>query len=130
MRKVYLAGGFKSRWQDLVQKKAASFEFIDPSLHNIENPSDYTDWDLRAIDQSDIIFAYMEDTNPGGYALALEVGYAKANNKKIIFVADENMGKRLRYFDMVKAVSDQYYASLEDGIDGLNNLTAIEERIL
>ena len=130
MRKVYLAGGFKSRWQDLVQNRTTSFEFIDPSLHNIENPSDYTEWDLRAIDQSDIIFAYMEDTNPGGYALALEVGYAKASNKKIIFVTEKNMGKRLRYFDMVKAVSDQYYTNLEDAIDGLNNLATLEERIL
>ena len=122
MKKVYLAGGFKTRWQDVVIKNAPQFKFLDPSLHGIEDPDEYTEWDLKAVEQSDIVFAHMEGSNPGGYAMALEIGYAKALNKTVIYTESgigENLKKR---FDMVRSASDFQYTNINDGIKKLNEL--------
>ncbi|WP_194736314.1 hypothetical protein, partial [Pseudomonas aeruginosa] len=85
-KKIYLAGGFSSGWQEIVKSKLKSFELLDPSAHGIENPAEYTSWDLEAVRASEILLANMEQTNPGGYALALEVGFAKALGKSIYLV--------------------------------------------
>lgn len=83
---VYLAGGFRSGWQAKVKSKLPSYIFLDPSQHNIEDPAEYTRWDLNAIRQSDIVIGYMESTNPGGYSLALEIGFARALGKTVLLV--------------------------------------------
>lgn len=119
---VYLAGGFKSQWQQNVIKGASQFTYFDPSTHNLPDPKDFTDWDLNAIDNSDIIFAYMEEGNPGGYALALEIGYGKALNKLIILVEEHPCDRRDRHFSMVRECADYLTPSLEDGINILNSI--------
>ena len=122
--KVYLAGGFKSGWQDKVTGKFPSMQFFDPSKHNLETSREYTLWDLEAIHSSDCVFAYLEKDNPGGYALALEVGYAKALGKLIIFV-DEKSGvdkKIARYLTMIAESSDACFNNLQDGIDYLHQI--------
>ena len=67
-KNIYLAGGFVSGWQKIAHKALPGFELLDPSSHSLEAPSEYTEWDLSAISQSDMILANMESTNPGGYA--------------------------------------------------------------
>lgn len=116
---VYLAGGFKSGWQNKVKEVLSGWEIFDPSLHFLESPADYTKWDLEAVQKSCFILAYLEKDNPGGYALALEIGYAKALGKTILFV-EEHPGKvRRKYFDMIREVSDYTYDSLNQAIDFL-----------
>lgn len=122
IKTVYLAGGFQSNWQDKVIKQCREFKFKDPRLHNIQQPEDYTDWDLEAVFESDYLFAYMEDSNPGGYALALEIGYAKALNKKIIFVEDILSDNRNHRFNMVRACADFTATTLDEGIKALKKL--------
>ncbi len=56
---VYLAGGFRTRWQDRVSL-LDGFEFIDPSQHKLTDPKAYTAWDLNAISRADIVLAYLE----------------------------------------------------------------------
>ncbi|MES9902676.1 MAG: nucleoside 2-deoxyribosyltransferase domain-containing protein [Sedimenticola sp.] len=115
--KIYLAGGFKSKWQVIVNNHLSNkYILYDPSMHNIGNPSEYVQWDLAAIDQSDIVLAYMEASNPGGYALALEIGYAKALNKRIILVDEHSSKTRERYFEMVRYVSDKRFNTLDEAI--------------
>lgn len=100
---VYLAGGMKSGWQDKVIEVCGNeyFEWIDPRDHGLTDEAEYTKWDLDGIDSCDVVFAYLEHDNPGGYALALEIGYAKARGKKIIFV--EGLPTiRGRYFGMAR----------------------------
>lgn len=121
-KSVYLAGGFQSNWQDTVINNCINLKFRDPRSHNIQTPKDYTDWDLKAVAESDYLFAYMEDSNPGGYALALEIGYAKALNKKIIFVEENLSDNRNHRFNMVRACADITATSLEDGIKILKSL--------
>ncbi len=112
-RKIYLAGGFKSGWQDRVTLLLPSLVFLDPREHKLDNAAEYTKWDLEAIQQSDLILAYMEKGNPGGYALSLEIGYAKALGKKIILIDEHDDTQRHRYFEMVREVADECYDSFD-----------------
>ena len=114
--KIYLAGGFRSGWQSAVKEALPNCEFHDPSLHNLQDSKAYTEWDLAAVRESDIVLANMEQSNPGGFSLALEVGYAKALGKKIVFV-DQTLDPTLnRYFEMVRQVSDVVFTDLQKAI--------------
>ena len=124
LKKVYLAGGFRSNWQAQVAARlAVSFELLDPSAHNIQDPAEYTRWDLEAVRESDIVLANMEASNPGGYSLALEVGFAKALGKRIIMVDQVEEPSVRRYFEMVRQCSDRVFPTLGDALDYLSSLT-------
>jgi len=118
---VYLAGGFQSRWQSIVKNCVSQVRYFDPSQTGLINSIDYTRWDLNAIRQSTIIFAYLEDSNPGGYALALEIGFAKALGKFVIFIDATN---GTRYLDMLHAAADIRCRTLEEGIFALQKIIA------
>jgi nucleoside 2-deoxyribosyltransferase len=116
-KRIYLAGGFHSGWQTIVKDKLKGFEYLDPAIHGIENPTEYTRWDLEAVKGADVILANMEASNPAGYSLALEVGYAKALGKKIYFVDQIEDASISRYFDMVRECSDRVFGSLDEAVD-------------
>lgn len=115
---VYLAGGFKSGWQDQLIKALPQYNFFDPRSHGLQNKADYTAWDLEAIRRSDLVFAYLEAANPGGYALALEVGFAKALGKFVVLVdqksdSDPQIG---RYLGMIVEAADVSLKTIEEGV--------------
>lgn len=114
---IYLAGGFKSQWQLIAHEALNDFLLKDPSQHHIDDPVQYTQWDLNAIEDSDILLANMESSNPGGYALALEVGYAKALGKQIVLVDQIESDMIKNYFEMVRQCSDYVFESLDDALD-------------
>ncbi|MFZ6876238.1 nucleoside 2-deoxyribosyltransferase domain-containing protein [Undibacterium sp. Di27W] len=116
---IYLAGGFKSGWQNKVMTQLPSYDFLDPSLHNIQDAAEYTRWDLDAIRASDIVFGYMESTNPGGYSLALEIGFAHALGKAVLFVDEIKDPSVSRYFEMVRQCSDNVFTTLSEAIEYL-----------
>ena len=118
-RVVYLAGGFKSGWQAKVIKQLPGLDFLDPSHHKIQDPAEYTRWDLNAIRASDIVLAYMEPTNPGGYSLALEIGFAHALSKKVLLVDEIDNPSVSKYFEMVRQCSGRVFATLDQAIDHL-----------
>lgn len=120
---MYLAGGFHSGWQLKAKAALKGFEFCDPRDHKIQEPSEYTKWDLDALRQCDVLLGNMEPTNPGGYALALEVGYAKALGITIHLVDGSIDPKVHRYFEMVRQCADHLYPSLDDAINALENST-------
>ena len=120
LRKIYLAGGFRSNWQaQVVARLAGSFELLDPSAHNIQEADEYTRWDLEAIRQSDVVLANMEASNPGGYSLALEVGFAKALGKRIFMVDQVKDPSVRRYFEMVRQCSECVFPTLGEALDHL-----------
>ena len=126
-RKVYLAGGFHSGWQDKVITGIPGFMYLDPRIHNFGSPKQYTEWDLNAIKQADIVFAYFEETNPAGYALALELGFAKALNIPIIFI-DEKSKKDVslsRKLGMLQASASVVFDDFEEGYNHLLQLSRI-----
>lgn len=114
---VYLAGGFKSGWQDKVKLKVPQFKYLDPRVHGLDKRIEYTIWDLEAVRRCDWVFAYLESSNPGGFALALEVGYAKALGKRVILVDEKSFHdpQAAPYLVMVATASDVVFNDLEDG---------------
>jgi integrase len=87
MIKVYLAGGFKSGWQRNV---VTHHKVIDPSLKDETGWSmeQIGAWDKKAIQESNVVFAYMERTNPSGFGLSCEIGFAHALGKTVILPRD------------------------------------------
>lgn len=113
---VYLAGGFRSGWQRQVHERLNRQTVLDPSLHGLGPPEDYTSWDLEAIRSSDCVLAYMEASNPAGYSLAMEVGFAYALGKHIVLVEEHPTSERHRYFAMIRHVAHAKFANLEDAV--------------
>jgi nucleoside 2-deoxyribosyltransferase len=125
--RLYLAGGFHSGWQDRVKSSVSNFNFIDPRVHNLNNETLYTLWDLEAIRQCDWIFAYLEKTNPGCYALSLEIGFAKALGKQILLVDEKSSedDASKRYLKMVRASSDVIFYSFEEALEFVISISKI-----
>lgn len=120
MKKVYLAGGLKTKWRDEVKHNCPHFIFYNPAANvNMDSEDLYTTWDLLAIKDSDILFAYMEAFNPFGQGMSLEIGYARALGKTIIFV-DESNAELRRYFGMARACSDIVVGDVLSGMKALN----------
>ena len=121
-KSVYLAGGFKSGWQDVVIAEFPDVTFFDPRSHGLTSEVAYTLWDTQKIRDADIIFGYAEASNPNPFGLMFEFGYAYARTtlitggvKTLIYVEDQNH-PNLRGFGMVRAVCDVHAFSLEIGI--------------
>ena len=125
--RVYLAGGMRSGWQERVRAEIPGHRYIDPCEHGLARETEYTLWDLLAIDSADVVFAYFEADNPSGFGLSLEVGYAKRGGKRIILVdeksvTEEAMSRRL---EMLYSCADVVVQSLDDGLHILQSLTKI-----
>lgn len=118
-QKVYLSGGLKSGWQQEVKNMVGcAVEFFDPATHEINDAVGYAAWDLHYVRQCDIVFAYMESTNPSGIGLSLEIGFAHALGKTIIFVDeksahDEAFSIRL---EIVRESASVVFDNLAEGV--------------
>lgn len=119
---VYLAGGMHSNWQDKVINyfSGGDIRFLDPRNHGLTEETEYTAWDLRAIDNSLVVFAYLARDNPSGFGMMLELGYAKAKGKYIIFINDKLEVEN--YCGMARAVANFHTHSLVEGMYHLENL--------
>jgi hypothetical protein len=124
---VYLAGGFQSGWQDKVKIAAPGLRYFDPRWHVLTEHSEYTFWDLEALRRCDWVFAYLEASNPGGYALALEVGFANALGKKIILVDEKSPTDAIakRYLSMIAECSNVHFQRFEDAVEFLQKLQQV-----
>jgi nucleoside 2-deoxyribosyltransferase len=124
---VYLAGGSRSSWQDVASERLSGWNIIDPRTHQLSDEHAYTAWDLEGIRRSDWVLANFEATNPGGYNLALEVGYAKALGKRIILIDEKGSADPSvrRYTSMLHACSDFTPQSLDEAISFLQKLMSI-----
>ncbi|MCW2260114.1 MULTISPECIES: nucleoside 2-deoxyribosyltransferase domain-containing protein [Sphingobacterium] len=122
MNKLYLAGGFIGGWQDEVIKQLQNnFIIFDPLGHALKESNKYTHWDLFYVDKCDILFGYMSESNPSGYGLALEIGYARAKNKLIILVDERSKKDNLfkKYFAICHESTDVICSSLQEAIEYL-----------
>lgn len=85
--KIYLAGGLKTNWQQPL------IELLSPYFE-IYNPMDLYGLDIREVartekswlEDSDFVLAYLEKTNPTGFGLAFELGFALARHTPSVFV--------------------------------------------
>lgn len=125
--KVYLSGGMnQSNWQQAVIDKVTTdgYLFYNPREHNLIQSKEYTIWDLFYVKQCDIVFAYMQDINPSGYGLSLEIGYAIALGKPVILIDEKSIDneKFKQYFAFVRECASIVFNNLEDGINYLIKL--------
>lgn len=121
--KVYLAGGMKDGWQDYFLDACPNVQFFDPRKTGLTDPADYTKWDLEHVSKADVVLACMDSTNPSGYGLSVEIGYAKALGKRVIFI-DNVTDWRSRYFDMHRQVADFCTGSFERAAEWILELAS------
>jgi len=122
--RIYLAGGFKSNWQERIMIQCDQHTYLNPRSHHLDDWKEYSAWDLSAIDQCDWVFAYFEKDNPSGYGLVLEIGYARGKQKRVIFVDEISpfSPKHQNHLRIVEFASDVYFNTLEDGMQFLQSL--------
>jgi len=117
MIRVYLSGGTGSGWQEEVLKHFPKSEYPDVAFYNpwsldSYNPRKYVPMDALKIAESDIVFAYLEDTNPTALAIIGELMYAKGLGKVTIFCNEwtkedyAKRGLRERYMELIECWVD------------------------
>jgi nucleoside 2-deoxyribosyltransferase len=128
-QKIYLAGGFRSNWGETVKGATDKFEWIDPKQKEFKNGSritmkvdEYGKWDLHFIRNCDIVFVYVEKTNPSCIGLACEAGYAKGIGKTVIMVIEPNHESiKDSYLSFLTQVSDITFSTLDESIEYLKS---------
>lgn len=91
-RRIYLSGGYVSDWRERVYEALEDFdvELCDPrfKLEGIPNSEIgvriYGPMDRLRIDESDIVFGYLEATNPTPINVIAECCYALGKGKLVI----------------------------------------------
>lgn len=121
---VYLAGGMSSfnDWRDPIKKELGEdIEFLDPRNSGSSDEAKYSAYDLECVRRCDVVLAYMSSANPSGVGMSLEMGYAYALHKYIIFVDSTDIMRR-RYFGMNRYVANVVHKNMEAAIVHLRGL--------
>ncbi|KVP96889.1 hypothetical protein WJ97_13775 [Burkholderia ubonensis] len=105
---VYFAGGMKTGWPEHVKKAVPGVIYIDPSESGLTDEKAYTAYDLAGVERSEVVFGFMEKTNPGGSGLAVEFGWG-AHAGKTLLLVEESGYPQQRYFGMVRALAHACY---------------------
>lgn len=116
---IFLSGGFRSGWQiQLLERYANRFNIYNPREHNIAEPHLYAAWDIHYVRKCDIIFAYMEASNPSGFGLMFEIGMAYALNKTIILVDERSEVDPTfaKYFKISHQPSGNVFKTLDEAL--------------
>jgi hypothetical protein len=121
---IYLAGGMRTNWQDkVIEAVGFAHRIFDPRKKGAEKSmtlEEYGTWDLTYVKKCDIVFVYMEKTNPSGIGLACEAGFGYGIGKTVITVIEpDNEHQADRYIAFLKKVSHVVFDNLEDGIEYL-----------
>lgn len=88
--RVYLGGGFRGNWHERVEKALGpEFLSISPKDSGLKSPEWFTPMDLGLIELSDIMFVYLQTSNPG-LNVIFEAGYAKRAHVPIVVAMDED----------------------------------------
>lgn len=119
---IYLAGGMRDGWQDRAISLLSEHEILDPRSWNSLSPTVYTARDLNAILRADCLLVHMASTNPSGLGLSVELGYAYALCKKIVFCDEIQNDWRSRYFDMHRVMASIVCPSIEEAADAINKM--------
>lgn len=123
--KIYLSGGMYSGWQDKLPS-IEGVEFFDPRVlpqQNLNVSANYfVNEDVKGVRESDLVFCYIEESNPMPLGAAWECAVAAENNIPIITVWEKG------YVDPFFSVYSLYlYTNFEDGI---KRLTKYIERVM
>lgn len=129
--KVYLAGGYKTNWQEKFKELTnGKFEIYNPREKEFNNNervvmdlTEYGAWDLHHIRMSDVVFVYLEKTNPSCIGAVIEARYAKGLGKTVVTVLEkEHEFIEDRYLEFIKKVSDITYDNFKDGVEFVKSI--------
>lgn len=128
MIQVYLAGGFKTNWQEKVInsfEKRDEFNFANPKSHGLSRSDQYYLWDTLHLEKCDIVLAYLEKTNPLALGLIFELGYARGLRKKVILVDEKTRhdSEYAKQFRFARESVDVIFEDLEEAISYLKSFT-------
>jgi len=73
--------------ETLLDQKIESFVFVDEFRFNSSQENEMMQQAMRSIDESDLLIAEVSDKAIG---IGIEVGYAKAKGKTVIYIRNEN----------------------------------------
>lgn len=73
--KVFLSGDTRTEWQTEVMNRFSDHSFFDPRTLSSKSYREMAETERAWIDQSDIIFAYLNESNPYGFGTCFEIGY-------------------------------------------------------
>lgn len=118
--KVYLSGGMRSGWGEIVRAVLPDVTFLNPAHHALKRPSEYTLWDMVAIESCDVVLAYLEKDNPSGLGLAFEIGYARGLRKPVLFVNEKLDDKYTRILEQGATLN--FPSDLESAIRFLDRM--------
>jgi len=121
---VYLAGGLRSGWQNEVQERCPHLTFISPLDKDEDSMSleEFGTWDLHHVKQADLVFTYIERTNPSCIGAAIETGYAAGKDTTVILVLEpDHEHFKNRYLDFYRKVADVTFQKLDSGINYLQH---------
>jgi len=129
MQTVYLAGGMRSDWREKVKRRCDGMSFISPydkeKSYNM-SLEEYGTWDIHFLRKVDIVFGYMERSNPSGIGMACELGYAHGRDKTVILVLEEESDHfEDRYLRFMEKVSSITFSKLNEGIQFLNTFESV-----
>lgn len=125
--KVFLSGDTRSDWQSDVMRRFPGHSFFDPRTLSNKPYKEMAETELAWVDQSDIVFAYLNKNNPYGYGTSFEIGYSVANKKIVIYV-DEKQVSSSKWVSEHPVYSfdtlDKGIAKLEELLNRGNSLIA------
>ena len=111
---IYLAGGMRDGWQDRVRPLLGSNVVLDPRSWGSPDPAVYTMRDLQGVREADVVLVHMSSSNPSGFGLSVELGYAYALGKRIVFCDEIASDWRTGYFGMHREMATVVCRSLEE----------------
>jgi nucleoside 2-deoxyribosyltransferase len=116
---VYLAGGMKDGWQDKFISKLPNCLLLDPRSWSSPDPKVYTARDLANIRKADVVLVYMSSSNPSGFGLSVELGYAYGLGKRIVFVDNIKEDWRTVYFGMHREMATVRVNNIDEAIEAI-----------
>jgi hypothetical protein len=129
---IYLAGGMKDGWQEKATPLFKGHELLDPRSWSSSDPAVYTARDLEGIRKADCLLVHMSSSNPSGFGLSVELGYAYALGKLILFVDEIGGDWRTGYFGMHRQMATLVCLSLGEAaaqLDFAHDLQATKAHI-
>lgn len=117
--KIYLAGGMEDGWQDKIAPLLSGHTLLDPRSWATPDPAVYTARDLAAVREADVLILHMSPANPSGFGLSVELGYAYALGKRLIFIDELGQDWRSRYFGMHREMADVVCSTLQEAAEAL-----------
>lgn len=116
----------ESSWQQYVKTYVRSkFIVFDPSQLQTKVFEEYAALDIAHVERADIVLGYIEDENPSGVGMAVEMGIARGMGKMVILVnvckpdADNPSYRYKRFLEKAATIT---FTDLGKAVEFINKL--------